>query len=463
MAIISFTKFDLGIDLRKGPAVSDANRLQELRNGYVTTGLAIAKRQGLTKVAQLEPGTKGLFAYDGKLHTFYCGANEITHAHPLFRANRLINDNSPVTDVHFADAYNGFIYVSVTHANGQTRHHYLDSPSATLVTDANCPHTKAVLKLDSKIFAVGSKGDTVRYSRTGNCRDWTTAKDAGFIPTGLNATGEKTANALGIYQNKLVVMSRDAAQIWKTDPDPNAIGLADRVENVGTSYPKTVATVAGDLYFLSDYGFRSITTLAYTDNLADVDVGSPIDSLVRSRLKESEAEPQSFYFYGTGQYVCCLGKHLFVYSLSRTAKISAWSQYLLNEKVDAVAQLGQNMYLRCGDSVFRLDEEAYTDDGEPFETFIEIPYMDLKKPGELKRIYGIDVVCQGECAVSVGYDERNPDAYTPEVQVFGNTRPGGMIPIEVTGTAFSFRIRNFTKDYFRLDAITLYFDTMGPL
>ena len=50
MAIISFTKFDLGIDHRKGPTVSDANRLQELKNGYVTTGLAISKRQGLTKI-----------------------------------------------------------------------------------------------------------------------------------------------------------------------------------------------------------------------------------------------------------------------------------------------------------------------------------------------------------------------------------------------------------------------------
>ena len=462
MPIISVTKFDLGIDLRKGPAVSDANRLQELKNGYVTTGLAISKRQGLTKVADLEPGTKGLFAYNGKLNTFYCGSSEINHANTLFKANRLYNDNSAVTDVHFADAFNGYIYVAVTHANGQTKHHYLDGTS-TLITDQNCPHSKAVLKLDSKIFAVGTRGDTVRFSATGNCRDWTSANDAGFLPTGLNATGEKTANALGIYQNKLVVLSRDNAQIWSTDPDPNAMGMADRVENVGTSFPKTVATVSGDLYFLSDYGFRSITTLAYTDNLADVDVGSPIDSLVRSRLKETDAVPQSFYFYGTGQYVCCLGKHLFVYSLSRTSKISAWSQYLLNERVDSVAQLGQEMYIRCGNEVFRLDEESYTDDGEAFEVFIEIPYMDLKKPGELKRIYGVDVVCEGECELAVGYDERDRDAYTPEVHIDGNTRPGGLIPIECMGTAFSFRIRNFTKKKFRLDALTIYFDVLGPL
>lgn len=463
MAIISFTKFDLGIDHRKGPTVSDANRLQELKNGYVTTGLAISKRQGLTKIGDLTPGTRGLFSYEGKLHTFYCGSNAITHRNPLFVADRLINGNSPVKAVHYADSYNGFIYVSVTHENGQTRHHYLDNASNTLVTDAKCPHSKAVLKLNSKMFAVGEKGDTVRYCATGKCRDWSASRDAGFLPTGLNSTGAKEANALGIYKNNLVVMTRDSAQIWKTDPDPNAMGLIDRVENVGTSFPKTVATVAGDLYFLSDYGFRSITTLAYTDNLADVDIGSPIDTLVRSTLKETDSEPQAFYFYGTGQYVCCLGKHLFVYSLSRTSRISAWSQYLLNENVEAVAQLGQDLYIRCGDEVFKLDGEAATDDGEPFEVFIEIPYMDLKRPGELKRIYGVDVVCEGECEISVGYDERNRDAYTPGILVSGNTRPGGLIPIEVMGTAFSFRIRNFTDKPFRLDAITIYFDSLGPL
>ena len=70
MPAITFNKFDLGIDLRKGPAVSDANRLREMKNAHVTTGLATQKRPGLTKVATLEPGTAGLFAAFGKLHTF---------------------------------------------------------------------------------------------------------------------------------------------------------------------------------------------------------------------------------------------------------------------------------------------------------------------------------------------------------------------------------------------------------
>ena len=462
---ITFSKFDLGIDLRKGGAVSDANRLQALTNGYVTTGLAIAKRPGLTLVTTLEPGTKGLVAADGRLHTFYCGAQAISHANPMFRANRLINGNQAVTEVHYATVFNGYLYVVVSHAGGGIRHHYLDNGQATLVSDANCPQTAACIKMASKIFAVGNYGDVVRYSATGNPRDWTSANDAGFLPTGMNAQGDREVNALGIYRKSLVALTPDSAQLWTVDPDPSNMGLEDTVANVGTSYPRTVANVNGDLYFLSDYGFRSITTLAYTNNLSDVDIGSPIDSLVREDLKSLAKmyTPRSFYFYGTGQYVTCIGTRLYVFSVSAAAKVKAWSLYVVPEEVDAVAQLGQELYIRCGDNVYRLDPEASTDSGQEFEMFVQIPHMDFQKPGLLKHLMGLDVVCEGECWISVGYDERDPNAYTPEVLVQNNTRPGGIIPIECLGTEFGFRIRNKDNKPFRLDAITAHFETLGPM
>ncbi|GAB3188552.1 hypothetical protein [Hydrogenophaga aquatica] len=465
MPAIHFDKFDLGIDLRKGASVSDANRLLEMKNAHVTTGLATRKRPGLTKVTDLEPGTKGLFAAFGKLHTFY-GDGTITHANPLFQANKVVFSGGAqaVADVPFADVFNAFIYCAVQYAGGQVEHHYLDGSPTTHIADANCPDTRACLKIASKIFAVGAgNADVVRFSKTGNPRDWTTANDAGFLPTGLNSRGDRAANALGVYQNKMVVLTRDGAQVWAVDPDPTAMRLEDIVENVGTSFPRTVANVGGDLYFLSDYGFRSITTLQYTNSLADVDVGSPIDSLVRPELKVGGVNPKSFYFYGTGQYVCAIGNRLFVYSISRTAKIAAWSQYFLSQTVDAFAELGQELYIRSGDSVYKLDEAVSTDDGTQYEVLIQLPYMDFKKPGNLKRIYGADVVVDGACSFSLGFDVRDPDAFTPEVKVKGNTRPGGMIPVECTGTEFSIRLRNYDNKPFRVDALTLYWDDLGPI
>ncbi len=462
MPQITFDKFDLGIDLRKGASVSDANRLREMKNAFVTTGLATQKRPGLLKVAELEAGTKGLFAAFGKLHTFY-GEGTVTHANSLFVPHKVQYSGGarPVADVPFADVFNAYIYAAIQYDDGTIEHHYLDGSAATHIADANCPDSNGVVKLSSKLFAI--KGDVVRYCKTGDPRDWSLANDAGFLPTGLNSRGDRATNALGIYQNKLVALSRDGAQIWVVDPDPSNMKLEDIVENVGTSFPRSVAAVSGDLYFLSDYGFRSITTLQLTSNLADVDVGSPIDSLVRHETKTPGIFPRAFYYYGTGQYICAIGNRLFVYSVSRTAKIAAWSQYFLTHPVDAFAELGQELYIRSGDSVFKLDPAACSDDGTQFEVLLDLPYMNFKTPGQLKRIYGVDLVIDGRCEFSIGYDVRDPDAFTTPVKIRGNTRPQGMIPVECSGTEFSLRFRNFDDKPFKLDAVTIYYDVLGPM
>ena len=462
MATITFNKFDLGIDLRKGASVSDANRLREMKNAYVTTGLATAKRPGLTKVADLEPGTKGLFSAFGKLHTFY-GSGSVTHANPLFQANlvQFSGGAQPVKSVPYADVFNASIYAAIEYDNGSIEHHYLDGASPTHIADGNCPDSRGVIKLASKLFAIN--GATVRYCATGNPRDWSAANNAGFLPTGLNSRGDRSANALGIYRNNLVVLSRDGAQIWLVDPDPSLMKLDDIVENVGTSFSETVANVAGDLYFLSDYGFRSITTLRLTNNLADVDVGSPIDSIVRPETLVPGVNPRAFYFYGTGQYVCAIGNRLFVYSISRTAKIAAWSQYFLSVPVDDFAELGQELYIRAGDSVYKLDPDQHTDDGIQYEVLLDLPYMDFKAPGESKHIFGADIVVEGQCQFSIGFDVRDPDAYTPEVKIKGNTRPGGLIPVECIGTEFALRFRNYDDKPFRLDSVTLHYNRLGVI
>ena len=312
MATITFNKFDLGIDHRKDAAVSDANRLVEMKNAHVTTGLATAKRPGLKKVATLETGTKGLFAAFGKLNTFYGGAGEIVHENTLFEAHKLVcSEQKPVTEIHFVDVFNGYFYVAAQH--GEERfHHYLSGGETTQITDSQCPHTAAVLKAASKMFAVSPDGQTVRFSKTGDPTDWSTEEDAGFLPTGLNSRGAREARALGIYQNNMVVLSRDGAQVWVIDPDPTAMSLSERVENVGSSFPLSLATVAGDLYFLSDYGFRSITTMQLISKLSDVDIGSPIDDLVRPAIRNRTDVPKATYFYGTGKFMCAIDKQVFV-------------------------------------------------------------------------------------------------------------------------------------------------------
>ena len=79
MPIVTYSDFSIGKDLRKGASVADANRLRELKNGYVTTGKAIKKRPGTEKITELESGTVGIFAAGGVLNTFTTSGS-VTHA-----------------------------------------------------------------------------------------------------------------------------------------------------------------------------------------------------------------------------------------------------------------------------------------------------------------------------------------------------------------------------------------------
>jgi hypothetical protein len=463
---ITYDRFERGLDLTKGKSVSDANRLRELQNAYVAPGWNLQKRPGMTRVAELSAGSVGLVGFDGSLHTF-SATQDPSHGDTLDNV-AIVNHQLPYSGdagdeavhAHYADSFNGALYVALEYESGAAEHHYIDGAPPYHITDANCPQTKAVLKLLQKIYAVD--GDTVRYSATDAPTDWTTVDDAGFLPTGLRAPGSADALALGEFNGQLVVIMSDAAQIWAVDPDPAKSALSKTIPNVGTRYPRSVHKVAEDLYFLAPVGFRSIAIQQLTENFIDLDVGVPIDPLVRALLVPN-INPVSTFYIGGGQYWCAIRQTVFVYTFSRTNKISAWSRYVYPFEVDAYAQLGDKMYVRSGDIVYLVDEQNRTDDSALYETTLELPYLDSKKPGITKRYGGVDVVCLGDCFVAHKFDARDESLITNEIPISGDTRPGPMTPVEVVTTELATRIRNFDDKDFRLDAITYYYEVTTPI
>lgn len=461
MSAITFDRFDAGLDVRKGASVSDANRLRGLDNCYVTTGRTIRKRPGLSLVANLETGTKGLRAAGGKLNTFYA-SGAITHADTRFLANKIAHPTLPTMEmakIHYADTFNGYLYVSAQYLNGDIRHHYLDGTSPTHIADANCPNTAAVVKKASKIFAV--KDDVVRFSKTNAPRDWTAASDAGFLGVGVQQTGATNPTALGEYAGNLVVFFRDSSQVWQVDPNPANMKFIQGVD-VGCPYPYGAANMAGDVFFASFDGVRSITTQATTGSLIDVDVGSPIDAIVKPIFSPSAAV-KAFYYRGGGQYWVMVGATAFVYSFSRTSKISAWSRYTFTFQIDDVTELEGDLYFRSGNTVYLLDESATADAGVTFEVLIEFPYLDFQSSGVLKQISGMDAVMIGTATIAHKFDARQPDFVTPGISLSGDTRPGEMTPVEICSVGIAPVLRHQAAEAFELHSLTYYFEPLGAL
>lgn len=517
MPSLTYDRFDVGLDRRKGASVADANRLRELKNAYVTQGRAIRKRPGLKRIATLETGTKGLVAAFGKLNTFY-NAGSVTHANTLFQANMAKHSTSiteGIARVHYGGVFLGYIYLSIEYNDLSVEHIYLDNPGAWAATtaysltnfrrptvangyryecttagtsagseptwpttpggtvvdgtvtwtcrsfkvvDANCPHSKGVIRAASRIFAID--GETVPFSAAGDPRDWTTASDAGFLPVGLQQEGGATdAMALGQFQKQLVVFFSDSAQIWTVDVDPANNAIYQRIYGVGTRWARSHASFATDVFFLAYPGFRSITVNSQTENMQDTDVGSPIDSLV-APVSDS-ATPMGLYVPGLGQYWCVLGNRAWVYSFSRSAKIAAWSEYEFAVTIDDAATLENKLYVRSGDSVFEVTHDVFTDDGQVFEALVELPYVDAKRPGVMKQYTGCDMVVAGTVNVSFKYDASDEGLVTSEIEYNSDTRPGPMIPIEVCATSIAPRLRHSANEDFQLDLISIYHEELG--
>ena len=487
MEVITFEKFEWGIDLRKAQQVSDANRLVECKNAYITTGYAIKKRPGLDKVTNTSfpSDYKGFFVFGGQAHVvshlspsggpvlsgYGISTGTTGKVNSSITVHKLTNpDNASdaISRVWDAQIYNNKLYIVIEYASGDIRHFYDDA----VITDTNCPNTNSITVVAEKVFAIKDDG-SVHYSASGDPTDWTTSGDAGGslgLPTGKESVGDSTPLALGTYRGKLVVFNSDNTQIWNVDPDPDNFSINTILGSVGSQWPMCPNVVGDDLFFLTDSGFRSIGQQIYTGNLQDSDVGSPVDSLVsaslntNTRVGAGSFEPSAAFFNGLGQYMCIVDKEIFVFTFSRMSRVNAWSRYLAPYTIQDLAPYGEYMFIRMNDNVYVFNPNSFQDDGAtvvPLE--VTSSYQAFKKPGRWKQIVGCDVMFEGTADVQHRWDARAPSDATTAVSLSSDTRPGPLVPVELMTTECGFKITQSANSDFQLNGISYYYELLGEL
>lgn len=484
MPEITYKKWDAGLDVRQGESVADANRLRILQNAYITNGKVPKKRPALDEAYGLGPNTHGLTQLDGKLQVFY----DVKHPQPTVPAGVQINALSSVPGspdirrIHYAQHFNGYLYVVAEYIDDSVQHHYLDGSPDTRVTDANCPQSKLAIKRGQRIYA--AKKDVVRYCKGANPRDWTpdaepNSLSAGFLPVNIQADGNDLVKALAALDTYIVVWTDDHAQLWRVDADQTTNAF-QKLLYVGARDHYAHAGMVGDVAFLSNAGVRSIQQQSVTDNVADVDIGTAIDDLFADETGEAQAvyvrKYSQFWVWFDHTYTLpggetVNGTKVYVYTLSKTSKVSAWSTYLFPERIDYVAEAYQTVFIRTGDRISKLvDRDVYKDYGNPgtedgygIEVLIEMPFLDFKRPGVLKQLWAADMVFQGTAEFAIKYDSRTPDRQTAWQSVSGNSRPGGLFPVEAVSTDFAPVIRHHHNEPFQLDALTFHYFNLGQL
>ncbi len=449
----------------------------------------------------------------------------ISHANPLFRARRARNQGtvSAVAKVHYAELFNGFLYAAIEYASGAVEHHYFDDPGAwsaanavplneyrrptvengfryqatsisgtgttggaqpvwptTLgatvvdnagpnqitwtcrsfrVTDPNCPHGKHVRKIGQKLYS--NSGRNVRFCAVTAARDWTTASDAGTISSDSHASGSDTVTGLGQFGADLAIFYSDSTQIWSVASNPDANALKGTADQIGTLHGGTPISFAGDLLFLAQEGFRTISIAVLTNNLQESDSGTPIDAF-RSEIADSDS-PVSVYFPRLGQVWCVNGSRAYVLSYSRTAKLSAWAIFDFPFDVTVLTVLDTTLYCRHGDNVYEVSLSATNDDGVAPRCSAEMFFLDNKTPGLLKQFVGFDVAGVGGYEVGFKYDTRDPARQTDGVPVSGDSRSDGMHPMEIAAVSVAPVITHEADEDFELSSLQTYYEVLGPL
>lgn len=339
------------------------------------------------------------------------------------------------------------------------------------ITDVNCPHSKIIAIAANKVFK--GDGDTDPFCATNNANDWTSAQDAGYLPTGLQSVGETECTALAIYRGNLVSFSASGLQLWQVDPDPSKMVFLDAVDGVGTRVSRGHATVQGDLYFLSPLGVRSVSVAAGTGSLASGDIGTPVDELVQQDMASFTGVPLGVYLPSAGQYWLILGDHAWVFTYSPSAQIAAWSRYTFAWTVTDACVLDGVLYLRDSDNrLLKMDALAeqqgrpVQDAGADFDVEVRWPYLDFGGAGGNLRLQGSDVLFlekvptgsnAGDTTLAIGYDENAIDMLTDAIAVPPGARAeDGFIPIELTAPSLSAQVKYTGPNAWELTQVNLY-------
>lgn len=318
------------------------------------------------------------------------------------------------------------------------------------ITDTNVPHTTARCLGASHVFAANN--DICSYSAAVDPTDWSSANNAGYLPTGLNNYGDNPIEVLALYRSNLVALNAGGYQMWQIDPDPQNMALLD-AQPVGSVYTRGAQSVSNDLLFVTEVGIRNLGTVGSTANMAIGGTGQPVDPLVKAQLK-TNSDPNSLYYPGRGQYWCIFGNLAFVLTLNGTSQ-KTWSRYVFPDAITDWCLLGGVLFLRtAGNLVWQFDYDTLVDDAgganTAFTSTIQWPYLDMGSLGIGKDMIGFDLIGTGDCTVQFGWNQQDNTTWSdnagfatstnvspPYTLTIIDTLPGEPVPFPMSAPSYT--------------------------
>jgi hypothetical protein len=251
--------------------------------------------------------------------------------------------------------------------------------------------------------------------------EWSPDADgAGFIDFSFYGGDSSNLQSLAQFGNRLAVFAKKSVYLWNVDPDLARSNLSSVVDNTGTFAPRSVVSWGNrDVFYLDLTGVRSLNSREVTGAAFSSDIGTPIDQLVQESVEgcfderyiTACMEPRD------GRYTISIpqksgGTDLFCFTYFASSKISAWTRWQVNKRIEVLTNNGSDMYVRTDDNLIM----RYGSGDEGHECTVQLPYLSAGKPATMKDIHAIDIAAKGDWHIDYSV---TPDMDTPIFETVG--------------------------------------------
>ena len=323
------------------------------------------------------------------------------------------------------------------------------------------------LVLDKKVYITA--GSILRFCEINDPTQFDETLEsnlgAGFINISNHYSGSDSLTGLGVYNNDLVIFSRNAIQRWSMKSDPESNTKQQTINSTGTRSHKAILAYSdSDLLYISSSGIRTLKARDSSNNARSNDIGRAIDKLVLEQLKtltttEIEAVP-AVAEGEDGRAWFALKDKIYVLSsfpASGSGNISAWSIYKPGFNVTEMISVDDRVYVRDDNNMIYLygddDNETYDDS----IVTIQLPFLDAKKPANFKELLGINADCEGVWDIEILVDPRDLNQIVHMGQVDGFTYLDENIDAIGDTTHFAPRFVSSADGYVSLSNVAVHY------
>lgn len=140
---------------------------------------------------------------------------------------------------------------------------------------------------------------------------------------------QDSVKGFATMQGRLAVFGEKSIQLWQTDADPANFALQQALDNSGTFASASIQSLGdADVLYLDSTGIRSLRTKELTLNAEVSDIGTPVDSLVRTDILTDNSVVCSVVEPLYKQYWLYINDKIYVLSRYSASKVLAWSTFV---------------------------------------------------------------------------------------------------------------------------------------